>query len=196
MPTIGDPTLLADAGLVLEPHLHRLASRRGGQRRLHQAGKVFLKAPCAAASFFGCYGRGCRRVRSSLRNRLATCVGEMYREMRDDLHPQINAAPANDFVGLRIGSFDHHVVQFGPLLLGQRRRPPRPRRQSPSRQRHLRCSDAPSRTASAGPCRCPAASPRGRPSSTSASPSRRRTWSASSIFTASGAIPPAIVPGV
>jgi hypothetical protein len=57
--------------------------------------------------------------------------------------------------------------------------------QSPSRQHHLRCSDAPSRTASAGPSHWLSPPRRAATSSSSAIPNRRRTTSASSIFTAS-----------
>jgi hypothetical protein len=45
--------LLADAGLISEPDFQRLAGGAGWHRFGYQAGKVFLNASCAAASFFG-----------------------------------------------------------------------------------------------------------------------------------------------
>jgi hypothetical protein len=106
--------------------------------------------------------------------------------MRDDLHPQINAAPTHYAVLLWIRPLDHNVLQFSHLLVAQRRpADAQAATQSPSRQHHLRCSDAPSRTASAGPSHWLSPPRRAATSSSSAIPNRRRTTSASSIFTAS-----------
>jgi hypothetical protein len=56
---------LADPGFILKPDLNGLARRRRRQGFLHQLSEVFLKAISAARSFFGCTGRGCRRVMRS-----------------------------------------------------------------------------------------------------------------------------------
>src|SRR3954469_16593259 len=71
-PDVAERTLLADAGLVLEPHLHRGRARppEPEQRCLQAGTEVFLNASCAAASFFGWYGRGCSRVKRHLRSHL------------------------------------------------------------------------------------------------------------------------------
>ena len=52
-PDPGERALLADAGLVLEPDLERLAPRGLGQRRRYRLGEVFLNASCAAGSALG-----------------------------------------------------------------------------------------------------------------------------------------------
>src|ERR1700686_2269846 len=69
-PDIGVRALLSHAGFVAEPYFDRSArgGRAGEKRVLDQAREFFLKSSCAAASFFGWNGRGCNRVRSSLRN--------------------------------------------------------------------------------------------------------------------------------
>ena len=69
-PNVGVGSFLADAGLILEPYFYRRRSRGAEQRRFDQAGEVFLKAVSASASFFGWYGRGCRRLRPSWFNHL------------------------------------------------------------------------------------------------------------------------------
>ena len=46
---------------LLEPHLQGLALRRFRQDILYCCGEVFLKASCACASDFGCFGRTERR---------------------------------------------------------------------------------------------------------------------------------------
>jgi hypothetical protein len=61
-PDPGGSALLADAGLVLEPDLERLASRRFRQGGGYRLGKVFLNASWAASSALGCWGRGFSRV--------------------------------------------------------------------------------------------------------------------------------------
>ena len=43
-PLPDDPVLLADAGLILEPDLDRLALGNAGQMSIQRRGKVFLKA--------------------------------------------------------------------------------------------------------------------------------------------------------
>jgi len=52
-PDVGERALLADAGLISEPDLQRLAGGAGWYCFGYQAGKAFLKAACAATSFFG-----------------------------------------------------------------------------------------------------------------------------------------------
>jgi hypothetical protein len=52
-PQIRQRALLADARLVLEPDLDPLAGSLWRQDLGYASGKVFLKASCAAASFFG-----------------------------------------------------------------------------------------------------------------------------------------------
>ncbi len=71
-PQIGQRALLADARLILEPDLNRLASRLRRQDLGYVGGEVFLKASCASASFFGWYGRGCNRVSPIRRSSLPT----------------------------------------------------------------------------------------------------------------------------
>ena len=56
-PDPGEGALLADAGLVLEPDLERLAARSLWDRRGYRLGEAFLKASCASGSVFGCRGR-------------------------------------------------------------------------------------------------------------------------------------------
>ena len=56
-PDPGEGALLADAGLVLEPDLERLAARSLWDRRGYRLGEAFLKASCVAGSVFGCRGR-------------------------------------------------------------------------------------------------------------------------------------------
>src|SRR5205085_10379640 len=71
-PDPGQRALLADAGLVLEPDLDRLAAGVLGRRRRDQRGEAFLKASCAASSALGCFGRTDRRVKPSRRRTLPT----------------------------------------------------------------------------------------------------------------------------
>src|SRR5258708_24858430 len=71
-PLIRQRALLADAGFVLEPDLDRLARRPGRQDLGYEGGEGFLKTSCAAASFFGGYGRGCSRVSPLPRRSLPT----------------------------------------------------------------------------------------------------------------------------
>ena len=71
-PDPGQGALLADAGLVLEPDLDRLAAGVLGQRLLRQAGEAFLNASCAAGSLSGCFGRTESRARPSRRSTLPT----------------------------------------------------------------------------------------------------------------------------
>ncbi len=52
-PDIAQGSLLTDTGLIGELHLDRLTGRPGRDRRRYQAGEVFLKMSCAAASLFG-----------------------------------------------------------------------------------------------------------------------------------------------
>ena len=52
-PDPGQRALLADARLVLEPDLERLAARRLGDGLGYRLGEVFLKASWAASSAFG-----------------------------------------------------------------------------------------------------------------------------------------------
>ena len=52
-PLVRQRALLADAGFILEPDLDRLASRSGRQDCGYEIREVFLKASCAAPSFFG-----------------------------------------------------------------------------------------------------------------------------------------------
>ena len=52
-PDIFNRTFLADPGFVLEPDFNRLAGHPGRQNIQAQAREVFLKAACAARSFFG-----------------------------------------------------------------------------------------------------------------------------------------------
>ena len=69
-PDIFQGSFLPHPGFILEPDLDRFTLRRSGQRFLHQAGEVFLKASSASRSFFGWWGRGCSRVIPSWRNHL------------------------------------------------------------------------------------------------------------------------------
>ena len=71
-PQIRQRALLADARLILEPDLNRLARRLRRQDLGYVGGEVFLKASCASASFFGWYGRGCNRVSPIRRSSLPT----------------------------------------------------------------------------------------------------------------------------
>src|SRR3954471_14630716 len=71
-PDPGQGALLADAGLILEPDLDRLAAGALGQRLAYQLGEAFLNAACAAASAFGCWGRTDRRAKPSRRSTLPT----------------------------------------------------------------------------------------------------------------------------
>src|SRR5437764_11965917 len=71
-PDPGQGALLADAGLVLEPDLDRLATGMLGQRSRHQLGEAFSNAACAASSAFGCLGRTDRRAKPSRRGTLPT----------------------------------------------------------------------------------------------------------------------------
>src|SRR4051812_31647047 len=68
-PHPGQRALLADAGLVLEPDLDRLAAGALGQRPRHQLGEAFLNASRAASSAFGCLGRTERRGEPRRRGR-------------------------------------------------------------------------------------------------------------------------------
>jgi hypothetical protein len=56
-PDPGERALLADARLVLEPDLERLAAGGLGDRRGYRLGEAFLKASCASGSVFGWRGR-------------------------------------------------------------------------------------------------------------------------------------------
>src|SRR5204862_4880384 len=71
-PDPGQGALLADAGLILEPDLDRLAAGALGQRLAYQLGEAFLNASCAASSAFGCLGRTDRRVKPRRRRTLLT----------------------------------------------------------------------------------------------------------------------------
>jgi hypothetical protein len=52
-PLIRQRAFLADAGFILEPDLDRLAGRARRQGCSYENGEVFLKAACAAPSFWG-----------------------------------------------------------------------------------------------------------------------------------------------
>jgi hypothetical protein len=52
-PLVRQRALLANAGLILEPDLDRLAIRCGRQDSRYEGREVFLKASCAAPSFLG-----------------------------------------------------------------------------------------------------------------------------------------------
>jgi hypothetical protein len=52
-PLIRQRALLADAGFILEPDLDRLARRLRRDDLGYAGAEVFLKASCAAPSFFG-----------------------------------------------------------------------------------------------------------------------------------------------
>jgi hypothetical protein len=52
-PDAGERALLANAGLVLQPDLDRLAASLGRQDGLYEGGEVPLKDACAAASWPG-----------------------------------------------------------------------------------------------------------------------------------------------
>ena len=52
-PLIRQRAFLADAGFILEPDLDRLAGRVRRQGCSYEGGEVFLKASCAAPSFWG-----------------------------------------------------------------------------------------------------------------------------------------------
>src|SRR4051794_14287794 len=71
-PDPGQRALLADAGLILEPDLDRLAAGVLGQRLAYQLGEAFLNASCAASSAFGCLGLTDRRAKPSRRSTLPT----------------------------------------------------------------------------------------------------------------------------
>ena len=60
-PDAGQRALLADARLVLEPDLERLAPGVLGERRRDRFGEVFLKASWASGSALGWRGRTDRR---------------------------------------------------------------------------------------------------------------------------------------
>src|SRR5277367_2335179 len=64
-PDISMASLLANPGFVLKPNLYRGCGRTALERGAHQIGEVFLKVVSACASFFGCTGLGCSRVRPS-----------------------------------------------------------------------------------------------------------------------------------
>ena len=71
-PHPGQRALLADAGLILEPDLDRLAAGVLGQRLAYQIGEAFLNASCAASSAFGCRGLTETRLKPSRRSTLPT----------------------------------------------------------------------------------------------------------------------------
>src|SRR4051794_2530471 len=71
-PDPGQRALLADAGLILEPDLDRLAAGVLGQRLAYQLGEAFLNASCAASSAFGCLGLTDTRLKPSRRRTLPT----------------------------------------------------------------------------------------------------------------------------
>lgn len=52
-PLVRQRALLADAGFILEPDFDRLASRLRWQGCSYEGCEVFLKASCAAPSFWG-----------------------------------------------------------------------------------------------------------------------------------------------
>ena len=52
-PDVGVAALLTYAGFILEPDFERIVDGGRGERGLHQAGKVFLKAASASGSFCG-----------------------------------------------------------------------------------------------------------------------------------------------
>jgi hypothetical protein len=56
-PDAGEGSLLADAGLVLEPDLQRSPTDGLGDRSGYRLTEVFLKASCASGSVFGWRGR-------------------------------------------------------------------------------------------------------------------------------------------
>ncbi len=65
-PFAGEGSLLPDAGFILEPYLKRLPLCMFWQGIGYEAGKVFLKACCAAGSVSGCSGRTERRRKPCL----------------------------------------------------------------------------------------------------------------------------------
>ncbi len=65
-PFAGEGSLLPDAGFILEPYLKRLPLCMFWQGIGYEAGKVFLKACCAAGSVPGCSGRTERRRKPCL----------------------------------------------------------------------------------------------------------------------------------
>src|SRR5205085_7970624 len=66
-PHPGQGALPADAGLVQEPDLDRLAAGALGKRLADQLGEAFLNASCAASSAFGCRGLTETRLKPSRR---------------------------------------------------------------------------------------------------------------------------------
>ncbi len=67
-PAVTDPTLVADAGLVLEPELEALVGMRFGRRLQGRAEPPFLKRRCASGSPWGCTGRAFCREKSRRRS--------------------------------------------------------------------------------------------------------------------------------
>ena len=65
-PFAGEGSLLPDAGFILKPYLKRLPLCMFWQGIGYEAGKVFLKACCAAGSVPGCSGRTERRRKPCL----------------------------------------------------------------------------------------------------------------------------------
>ncbi len=179
-PDIGVRSLLPDSGFVLEPDLYRRAGGAGEQRILQQTGEVFLKVSSSSATFFGWQGRGCSRVKRSLRshfpivlsctstaNRRATSACKSEHRQRITLcsagsgPAMTRALSAAIWASVRAGARPGLVCDFKPSM--------------PSAL--YRC------TQSRKVCRsmpfCAAASPRGRLSRTDASARSRRTCAAS-----------------
>ena len=176
-PDPGQRALLADAGLVLEPDLERLAAGRLGKRLRYRLRRSFFKSLLGASVGLR-VARAHRQPAIAERRQLLAHRALVQRHPERRLDPPLRDPCAASAPPRRPSGRGPPPPSAANSAICAGRQPPRPRPAragSPARPAPRHCSDAPSPAASGDPSRrSPPRSVRSAPSSTSAIASIRR----------------------